>query len=150
MATGTKSESALKLLDMKDGDRLDLRDDWDHKFTKRQVVQNYLLKDANFALAFGENNVKSTGKFSARRDGNTITIDGTIRHVWREPYNFERGQPGAAEGHTLERQGKAKAYWSIAQWEQPIRAIVNVKDGKLSLDRILKGELRDLNATEEA
>ena len=50
----------------------------------------------------------------------------------------------------MERHAKAKPYWSIARWEQPVRAVIKIKDGKLSLDRIFKGKIRDLNATEEA
>jgi hypothetical protein len=119
LATGTKSESALKLVDMKDGDHLELTDGWDYKFTRRQAVYNYLLGDANLALAFGENNVKSIGKFAARRDGDTITIDGAMRHVWKEPYNFERGQPGSVEGHTLERHGKPSLIGQLHNGNNP-------------------------------
>lgn len=51
-----------------------------------------------------------------------MTIEGAIKHSWSEPYDFEAGQPGAAEGHMLERYGKAMPYRSIAEWEQPVKA----------------------------
>lgn len=57
------------------------------------------------------------------------------------------GQPGAWEGHILERHGKAKPFRSLAQWEQPVRAVVRIKGDKLSaVEEVQWGDVRDLNS----
>ena len=116
---------------MKDGDEIRFQDNWDSNFRFADATYNYLLGDANFALAYGSNNLASEGDFTAKRQGDRITIEGTVRQIWNEPYDFEQGQPGAVEGHTLERHRKAKPYRSFAQWEQPVRAVVRIRNGRL-------------------
>lgn len=145
LARRTSNKSALRLRDMQDGDEINFQDNWDSTFDFSDVAYSYLLGDANFALAYGVNNLKSNGEFTAKRQGDRITIEGVVRQTWKEPYDFERGQPGAAEGHTLERHGKARPYQSIAEWEQPVRAVVRIRNGRLhDVESVKWGESHDL------
>lgn len=145
LARRTGDETALRLRTMKDGDEIEFQDRWDSTLDRNGAAYEYLLGDSNFALAYGANSLTSKGKFTAKRKGDRITIEGLVRQAWDEPYDFERGQPGAVEGHTLERHGKAKPYRSIAEWEQPVRAVVRIRNGKLhDVEFVNWGAINDL------
>ncbi len=135
-----------KLLNMKEDEVMEVKDNWDYKvgnFPIKTMIRNadlsrsHLLKgDLDEALATGTSSVKSGGDFKVKRKGNTILIDGTVTHQWTDKYNFDPLQSGGGGATILEKEGRAKSFDINSQWQQKVTGTVQIKGGELVNPRL--------------
>lgn len=127
------------LLQMKDGDTIKLpegpndisepRDHYDANNRSWDHLMNGRLDDM---LAYGSESFTSnaTDGFTAKREGDIITITGTVTHNWDDNYDFHGGSssllPEAARDH-----GSAREYRNSATWQQDLTATLRIEGGKL-------------------
>jgi hypothetical protein len=128
-----------KLSKMQDGETLKLpqgpndsvkgRDYYDVENSTWDHTKNLKLDDA---LAYGSEKISSKAYdgFTAKREGDTITIEGTVTHEWGDDYDFHGGSssllPEAARDH-----GSAREYRNSATWQQDLTAKFKIKGGEL-------------------
>lgn len=99
--------------------------------------------------AIGQSSLHSDGRVRATRKGDVIMIEGEVAHrlgtkdpnparpdYYRDPYDFDPGQPGSFPAITLEHAGKAKRFDLLSEPRlQDVTARVRVgADGRLELD----------------
>ena len=70
----------------------------------------------DFFAAIGESKLVSVGKFRARRDGETVSIRGEVRHLCNDTYDFEKGKPSNDDGALLQQHGRGKIFDLRADW----------------------------------
>jgi hypothetical protein len=124
-----------------DAGTLEFEDFWD---TPTNPIHN---RPGDYA-AIGRSAVHSEGSFKAVRKGDLIEIEGEVTHrlgvkdldpakpnYYRDPYNFDAGQPGSFPAITLEHAGKAKRFDMVSEpRRQRVTARVRVRpDGRLEL-----------------
>lgn len=124
-----------------EGTPLDFSDFWD---TQINLASS---RPGNYE-ALGRTTINSKGIFRATRKGDIITIAGEVTHRlgvrdltrpgehYRDPYDFDPGQPGSFPAITLEHAGKAKRFDMVSEpRRQHVVARVRVqKDGSLELE----------------
>jgi hypothetical protein len=80
--------------------------------------------DATFStfLATGRSSVTSTGDFLLQREGDRISVAGSVTHIWSDVdgYNFNAGAFFRPESQVLERHKKAKPFKWTVKWEEGI------------------------------
>ena len=98
------------------------RSSWDH-------LKNLKIDDA---LAYGSEKIasKAYDGFTAKREGDTITIEGTVTHEWGDDYDFHGGSSSLLP-ETARDHGSAREYRNSAIWQQDLKATFKIKEGKL-------------------
>jgi hypothetical protein len=78
-------------------------------------------------LAVGQTYIRGglTGG-TARREGGTIHVQGTVRFGLSDPFDFHQGQPGGWEGVMLERYAGARSFDMRARWDRKLVATIKV------------------------
>jgi hypothetical protein len=92
--------------------------------------------------AVGSFPLKPSGDFEAKRDGNNLTIKGTVRHNLVDHFNFDDGQLGHAPGQVLERQGLAAPFPFRYESRQDVEAEGEYGPGGITLKRVTWGRRR--------
>jgi len=107
------------LRNLKDGETIELKDDWSvNKGDTMAVIDG--LTDGKAGrddfLAEGARKFASNAKFTAKRQGNKIHIRGTAKHDGTENYDFEGGLGAlmGAKGLADARPGRIPGAWAIA------------------------------------
>lgn len=126
-----------RIKNLKDGESLTYSRHNDAKSDARNFLKQYVGDETDFALAFGRTSMKSTADFTATRNGDKIAIEGTVRHEWKDTYDFHAGQPGAAGAHLLERAGRARKFPVVAVWKQTFAGTVDIGNEGLSNPKIV-------------
>lgn len=133
-----KGKTASKILELNDGETINVRDNWDYKvgyLPKGSILspsRSHLLRgDMDEALSTGTSFVKSEGDFQARRKENIVFIEGVVSHGWGDRYDFDPMQSGGGGAVALERAGRAKNFDIKSNWKQKVYGTVEIKDGKL-------------------
>jgi hypothetical protein len=139
----TKNPAPRALKTMKEGQKLSFRDDWSRDYKEMAFAREVTLGDKNFAFAHGQTKVRSDGMFVAKREGDTIRIEGIVTHSWDDKYDFDRGQPGGAEAKILEGNGQAKEFKMKSAWRQQVSGTVDIVNGKLTNPRFKWTDLDD-------
>jgi len=121
---------------MKDGDRIEFSDHWKIDREEGSFLKDMLGQDRDFAFAFGRTSILANGEFDAVRRGIRIMIEGIVTHEWDDDYNFDDRQPGKAEARVLEPAGEAAPFKMGAKWRQKIRAVVEIRNGKLTIPKV--------------
>lgn len=96
-------------------------------------------------LAFGRNSVESNGGFLAWREGDLLSMQGTVTHgfIARERFDFNPGQLGHKQASLLESAGQAKPFAMQFEREQDVEAELRYEpDGSLTLLRASWGAIR--------
>lgn len=132
-----KLNDALK--NLADGETLELTDFWD---TMTETVHN---RPGDYA-AIGRSAVHSEGLLRATRKGDSIDFEGEVTHrlgvkepgttdYYRDPYDFDAGQPGSFPAITLEHAGEAKSFDMVSEpRRQRVTARARIRpDGRLEL-----------------
>lgn len=148
-----KRKIGSKFLKLQNGEAIDVKDNWDYRvgnFPIKTMIINadpsrsHLLRgDLNEAAATGTSFVKSDGNFKARRQRNTIFIDGIVTHKWEDAYDFDPMQSGGAGAFALEKARRAKSFDLKSNWQQRVTGTLQIKDGKLVNPRLT---WEDINA----
>ncbi len=148
-----KQKVGSKLLKLEEGQKVNIRDNWDYKvgyFPDKSITdpsRSHILRgDIDEILSTGNSSVKSEGDFQAKRQGNTILIDGVVSHKWGDRYDFDLVQSGGASATTLEKAGRAKSFDIESKWDQRVTGTVQIKDGKLVNPRLT---WKDINPKKE-
>lgn len=121
-----------KLKNLKDGQLFSGNGENNAEIGPGKSLKQYLVSETDFALAFGRTKLNSEADFTARREGNTIHIQGTATHTWADTYDFEKGEIGAAGALRLEKEMGAKPFPMSAVWQQNFSGTVTTKNGVLS------------------
>lgn len=69
--------------ELRDGETRTFTDYWDRQLTASTTTE--------LDYASGTSTIRSTGTFTLSRSGNIITIEGTVRHHWHDPYDWHAG-----------------------------------------------------------
>ncbi|MDO9709185.1 hypothetical protein [Paracraurococcus lichenis] len=102
-------------------------------------------------FAFGQTGTRSRGSFTAARNGDDVTITGTVTHGLYSPNNrsdeesfdFNPGQPGSFWGGVLESAGQAKPFGMRYSRDQDVTATLHrAPDGTLTLRSATWGPIR--------
>lgn len=128
------------LFNLADGQVLEFRDFWD---TSTEIRMH---RTSDYA-AIGQSSVHSDGGFRAERSGDLIKIEGEVAHrlgaadpsrpdYYRDPFDFQGGQPGSFPAITLEDAGQAKRFDMLSEPRgQSVSVNVRVQpDGRLTLE----------------
>src|SRR3546814_4350056 len=86
----------------------------------------------DMALSTGRSKFRSKGTFEAVRRDDIIYIEGTIRHVWNDRYDFQAMQTFADGALALQEHREAKPFDIKAGWKQKIHGTIRIKNGQLS------------------
>jgi hypothetical protein len=91
----------------------------------------------NDNLATGRTTVRSTFNGTISRNGDEISVGGTVDHDWSDGYNFHPSrfglpQPGAAGGRSLEQYRGARTYTFGGKWRQRLSGDVGPRGSKLN------------------
>jgi len=121
------------LRNLKDGETINLADDWDRKRDRTDTYADLTSKNIHVqddALAEGVKNFHSAAEFTATRRGNKIVIRGTVKHGGEEPYDFETDGLGHLMGaKSLSDHKIAKNFSTIRKWGQSFEGTVDVQTG---------------------
>lgn len=114
-------ELNARLTTLRDGQSVDIVDSWD---TSIRLEDH---RPGDYA-AIGQSSVHSEGRFRAGRRGDVITITGDVTHrlgaidptgarpnYYRDPFDFQGGQPGSFPAITLQDAGEAKAFDMVSE-----------------------------------
>ncbi len=122
------------LSQLKDGEKIELKDDWDIEKKAGGAIDDLLSLDRSKrddALAEGRKDFKSGAKFTATRHGNKIHIKGRVDHDGSERYDFEAGDLGDVMGaKQLADAGLAHEFDTFRNWGQTFEGTVDVSPGK--------------------
>lgn len=125
------NESLRKL---RDGETIDLEDDWDIERKAGGAIEDLASLDRSKrddALAEGRREFESKAKFTVTRRGNKIHIKGHVDHDGNEDYDFESGDLGDVMGAKgLADAGYAHEFATIQQWGQTFEGTVDVSPAK--------------------
>ena len=125
-----------RIRNLKDGESLSHSDHNDAEIKSEDTILQYLGKETDFALAFGRTKLRGDAKFTATRKGDTIHIEGSITHNWKDTYDFEKGQVAAGGAHRLEKEKGAMPFDMGATWKQNFSGTVEINNGVLSNPQI--------------
>ena len=136
--TGRTGDTSLnaKLLRLGDGEAYDFEDDWQ--------ARTGLSRPSTY-FAFGRNAVASKGSFQAQREGDLLSLGGTVTHgfIGRERFDFNPGQPGSLSALMLEGAGEAAPFTMAFERRQDVDAEMRYEpDGSLTLLRSTWGAVR--------
>jgi hypothetical protein len=125
-----------KLLNLPDGEVYNFFDFWDSRVP---------LSRPSTYLAFGRTSIQSNGAFSAQRNGDILTIRGTVAHGFHpnERFDFNPGQPGRDAAEILEPAGEAAPFHMSYDRAQDVEAELRYEPGgALTLLRSSWGGIR--------
>ncbi|MCP5367189.1 MAG: hypothetical protein H6906_06720 [Hyphomicrobiales bacterium] len=130
------------LTTLQDGHKVDLDDKWDYSvgpvgpkdpLLEGDLSHSHLAQGRiDEALATGQSNINSDGDFTAVRHGDIIYIEGTVTHVWKDRYDFEKGKFGADLPLKAKEGGKGHDYNIRAVWQQKVSGSFKISNGRLS------------------
>jgi hypothetical protein len=91
----------------------------------------------NDNVAIGRTTVKSTFKGTISRNGDQISVDGTVDHDWGDKYDFHPSrlglpQPGAEAARSLEQYRRGKTYTFGGRWQQRLSGRVGPRGSELN------------------
>ncbi|MDH5722968.1 MAG: hypothetical protein OEY94_06570 [Alphaproteobacteria bacterium] len=139
----SKTKAGSKLLKLKNGEAIKIKDNWDYEagyLPEKSVIdpsKSHLLRgDLDEVLSTGTSFVKSGGSFNVKRKGDTIHIDGIVIHRWEDKYDFDPMQSGGAGAVALEEAGRAKSYDIKSNWKQRVTGTLQIKNGELVNPRL--------------
>jgi hypothetical protein len=122
---------------LRDGQSYVFPDDWD--------VDIGLSRPSTY-LAFGRAGVQSRGDFLATRNGDRLSISGTVHHLFDPKdsrFDFNAGQIGQRQAGQLERAGAASPFDMVYDREQDVEAELRYEPGgSLTLMRTRWGPIR--------
>ncbi|MBV1799654.1 hypothetical protein [Siccirubricoccus sp. G192] len=121
---------------MQEGETFNFDDYWDTPATASRP---------STYLAFGRSAIKSDGTFSAERNGDMLTIRGTVAHGFgpKEIFDFNPGQPGRDAAEILERAGEAAPFRMSYDRSQDVQAELRYgPNGTLTLQSASWGRIR--------
>ncbi|MGP1255531.1 MAG: hypothetical protein ACTS10_14015 [Kiloniellales bacterium] len=96
-------------------------------YVEEQLPRVERSEELDEILSFGSHEVKSTVIFTARRNGETIEIEGTITHDASDDYDFEKDTPGHLVGaRRLQEIGRATPYRIESVWRQKVQGRVRI------------------------
>jgi hypothetical protein len=145
------TDDGRTLRDLKPGDEIGIRDNWDRQFSLRPTAGQEWYRGAakvgsdawslainpGTYLTLGRFGVESRGDFRARRDGNLLRITGNVRHglgSGSDRFDFNPDQPGGRPASILERVGDARPFGHRYSRSEPVGAILTYEpDGSLKL-----------------
>lgn len=122
------------LLTLKDGQSVNLTDDWDSdsrydgspKGTFRDPSTSPGQKLDRF-LALGTQKLKSESGFEATRHGNKIHIKGTVSHNAGDTYDFDDNDESLG-AYELQQSGRGKPFKIVRNWQQTVEGTVDILD----------------------
>jgi hypothetical protein len=123
-----------------DGASETFSDHWDRALTASVVTELY--------YASGTSELSSTGSFTLVRSGRTVTITGTVRQHWHDPYNWNAGQGAYIPGFgavsdddalALKAAGKGADYNLLSDWQQTASGTVDIGHVYNSIDLTWSG-----------
>lgn len=138
--------------DLKDGESLTIKDDWDRTYDLEPRGSGFLEKlskpfrdawalgtNPDTYLRFGRFGVRSNGTFTGTRRGNELFITGYSDNELGpggDRLDFNPGQPGHAEARTLERTGEARPFNTFHSNRSKVEAVGQYEpDGSLTVRR---------------
>ncbi len=104
-------------------------DHWDRLLTASVFEELY--------YASGTSTITSTGNFNLSRSGEIVTITGTVRHHWHDPYDWHAGLTAFIPGFgtisdsdalLVQRCHGARPFEMSADWQQTLNGTVKVID----------------------
>lgn len=107
------------------------------------------LADSDLFYGSGDSHIHSEGEFLVKREGNVVKIEGTVKHEWRDDYNWNENQsariPGVghipdSEGQALEDHGRGKSFKLRSTWSQKVTGTLELRNGKTVNPRIRWGK----------
>jgi hypothetical protein len=156
-----------KLMSLRPGQSTDFEDDWDATYSPQNILSNaaegtYSLLTGDGAsklkrayddltdtvaypgtyAAIGSFPVKSRGRFRAERNGDRLTIRGTVDHDLSDRFDFDPGQPGDAPGRALEDAGRAAEFPFRYRSRQDVEAEGEYGPGGITIRRTTWGKRR--------
>ena len=115
--------------ELEDGETRKFTDYWDRKQTASIFTELY--------YASGTFTITSIGNFDISREGNEITIEGTVIHRWWDPYDWHHGLgayiPGFgvvddSDALLLEKYRGASGFMMESIWEQKLNARIIMRN----------------------
>ena len=117
-------------LEMKVGEQRDLQDYWDKKLTASVFKELY--------YASGTSTLTSRGLFTLKREGDVVTIKGTVEHHWWDPYDWHANLGAWIPGHgtisdsdalELEKAGHGKPFGMYGFWHRTLTGTYGIDTG---------------------
>jgi len=116
---------------MKDGESKDLGQDyWEVEYDSGDTLVNMVRGGLDLALGAGRIETKFEGSFKATRKGDRVEITGNVRLTLDDLFNFQPGGLGADGALILEEYGRVKQFNLESEWQQTVRGVIKLKDGK--------------------
>jgi hypothetical protein len=123
-------EDSLKKMAYKLGDkqRKIFSDYWD------KLIEASVFDELYYAS--GTSTLHSSGKFKLAREGDGVSISGTVNHEWYDPYDWHAGLgayiPGFgripdSDALLLEKCRGAKEFMMKSSWQQIVSGLVEIK-----------------------
>lgn len=129
-----RSGIGYKISKLKPGQTASFEDDWDYVVKPLDINprRNLTISDGvNGYLAFGKTNMKSKGIFTAKRNRDSVDIQGTVDHDWSDVYDFSVWGSLGAGATALGDGRKAKPFDFGSQWKKKFYGTSKVRNGRL-------------------
>ncbi len=115
---------------------------------------NEIFSVSDLKLMSGITNLKSFGRFTIRRLGNVISIEGSVDHFWSDRYDFEKDEKFPLDfSYTplidsdnmkeLEDAQLAKPYDASSSWRHHVTGTISIQNGELSNPHVVWTRLPD-------
>lgn len=113
---------------LKDGESKTFHDHWDRVLTAGVTTELY--------YASGTSTITSTGDFTRSRSGDVVTIEGTVKHHWWDPYDWHEGLGAYIPGFgnisdddalLMQKYRGAKPFQMEADWTQTVKGTVIIR-----------------------
>ena len=112
---------------MADGATRNFSDHWDKRLTGSVFTELY--------YASGTSTITSTGAFTLTRNGDTVTISGSVNHRWWDPYDWHANLSAFIPGHgsisdadalLLQRYRQAMPFLMESNWTQTLSGTIEI------------------------
>jgi hypothetical protein len=156
-----------KLGSLRSGQSTEFEDEWEASYSPKAILSN-ATKGARGWLAGGDASklrnayddlidtivypgtyaaigsfpLRSRGKFRAARNGDKLTISGTVGHDLSDRFDFDPGQPGDVPGQALEDAGMAAEFPFRYRSRQEVEAEGEYGPGGITIRRTRWGKRR--------
>lgn len=122
---------------IKDGEEIVLPPErWDSGYGGLDSAIDVVSGNGGFYEAFGRTHIRSsTVDMTARREGDTIHLSGTVVHHWMDPYDFDKDQSYTGPSLRMEEHRGAKPFGVVATWRQHVEGAVRINNGGLEPDK---------------
>ena len=120
-----------------DQDEQTFTDNWERTIPTKAWLNVFLStigievdpQSGSIGFGPGGSNLKSTGDFELKRNGNRIAVTITVMHVWSdEGFKFDPGDPFRDESLVLERHKKAKPFPWKSEWQEVLTWELEIVD----------------------